>query len=62
MPPGNARFQANVLMLFRPKFCKPASGWEKGIVEKNVQDRRNQVWREDGEQVARPRQLERVAS
>ena len=26
--------------LFEPEFCNVASGWEKGIVEKNVQDRR----------------------
>jgi hypothetical protein len=32
--------------LFEPEFCNVASGWEKGIVEKNVQDRRRQIWRE----------------
>ena len=26
--------------LFEPEFCNVASGWEKGIVEKNVRDRR----------------------
>ncbi|GAB5097659.1 hypothetical protein YK56LOC_33750 [Caballeronia sp. HLA56] len=26
--------------LFEPDFCNRAAGWEKGIVEKNVQDRR----------------------
>ena len=42
----NARFQAMCShYLFEPEFCNPASGWEKGIVEKNVQDRRRQVWR-----------------
>ena len=46
----NARFQAMCShYLFEPEFCNPASGWEKGIVEKNVQDRRRQVWREAGE-------------
>ena len=46
----NARFQAMCShYLFEPEFCNPASGWEKGIVEKNVQDRRRQVWREAAE-------------
>lgn len=35
--------------LFDADFCNIASGWEKGIVEKNVQDRRRQIWREAGE-------------
>lgn len=35
--------------LFEPDFCNRAAGWEKGIVEKNVQDRRRQVWREAAE-------------
>ena len=30
--------------LFEPEFCNVASGWEKGIVEKNVQDSRRRVW------------------
>jgi hypothetical protein len=30
--------------LFDPDFCNVASGWEKGIVEKNVQDSRRTVW------------------
>ena len=29
--------------VFEPEFCNPASGWEKGQVEKNVQDSRHQV-------------------
>lgn len=46
----NARFQAMCShYLFEPEFCNPGSGWEKGIVEKNVQDRRRQVWREASE-------------
>ena len=46
----NIRFQAMCShYLFDPEFCNPASGWEKGVVEKNVQDRRRQVWREAGE-------------
>lgn len=43
----NARFQAMCgHYLFEPEFCNVASGWEKGIVEKNVQDRRRQIWSE----------------
>jgi transposase len=46
----NARFLAMCShYLFEPEFCNPASGWEKGVVEKNVQDRRRQVWREAAE-------------
>ncbi|MCB1953764.1 MAG: IS21 family transposase, partial [Rhodocyclaceae bacterium] len=30
--------------LFEPEFCNRAAGWEKGRVEKNVQDRRRQIW------------------
>ncbi len=41
----NARFQAMCShYLFEPAFCNRAAGWEKGIVEKNVQDRRRQLW------------------
>jgi transposase len=43
----NARFQAMCShYLFEPEFCNRAAGWEKGIVEKNVQDRRRQIWQE----------------
>ncbi|MGN7105320.1 IS21 family transposase [Ralstonia holmesii] len=43
----NARFEAMCgHYLFEPEFCNRASGWEKGIVEKNVQDRRRQIWHE----------------
>lgn len=35
--------------LFDPEFCNVASGWEKGRVEKNVQDRRRQIWHQAGE-------------
>lgn len=43
----NVRFQAMAShYLFEPEFCNRASGWEKGIVEKNVQDRRRHIWRE----------------
>jgi len=46
----NARFEAMCShYLFEPEFCNLASGWEKGIVEKNVQDRRRQIWREASE-------------
>jgi hypothetical protein len=27
-----------------PTFCNVASGWEKGVVEKNVQDSRRRIW------------------
>ena len=41
----NARFAAMAShYLFEPTFCNPASGWEKGQVEKNVQDARRQLW------------------
>ena len=46
----NARFEAMTgHYLFEAEFCNRAAGWEKGIVEKNVQDRRRNVWREAGE-------------
>lgn len=32
--------------LFDPEFCNRASGWEKGIVEKNVQDARRRMWQD----------------
>ena len=45
----NVRFEAMCShYLFEPDFCNVASGWEKGIVEKNVQDRRRQIWVEAG--------------
>ena len=41
----NARFAAMVgHYLFEAEFCNPASGWEKGQIEKNVQDSRHRVW------------------
>ena len=41
----NARFAAMCShYLFDPDFCNVASGWEKGVVEKNVQDSRRRVW------------------
>ncbi|MDQ1363885.1 MAG: hypothetical protein QG652_1747, partial [Pseudomonadota bacterium] len=41
----NSRFFAMTAhYLFDPDFCNVASGWEKGIVEKNVQDSRRRVW------------------
>jgi len=43
----NARFHAMTgHYLFEADFCNVASGWEKGQVEKNVQDRRRHIWRE----------------
>ncbi len=41
----NARFSAMAShYLFEAEFCNPASGWEKGQVEKNVQDARHRLW------------------
>ena len=41
----NARFAAMVShYLFDAEFCNPASGWEKGQIEKNVQDARHRIW------------------
>jgi transposase len=41
----NARFLAMAShYLFDVEFCNPASGWEKGQVEKNVRDARHRLW------------------
>jgi len=41
----NKRFKAMCShYLFDPDFCNRAAGWEKGIVEKNVQDSRRRIW------------------
>ena len=41
----NARFSAMIgHFLFEAEFCNPASGWEKGQIEKNVQDARRRLW------------------
>jgi transposase len=41
----NARFFAMTAhYLFDPDFCNVAAGWEKGVVEKNVQDSRRRIW------------------
>jgi transposase len=41
----NVRFSAMVShFLFEAEFCNPASGWEKGQIEKNVQDARHRLW------------------
>ena len=41
----NTRFFAMTAhYLFDPDFCNVASGWEKGVVEKNVQDSRRRIW------------------
>ena len=46
----NARIEAMTgHYLFEADFCNVASGWEKGQVEKNVQDRRRHIWREASE-------------
>ena len=41
----NIRFASMVShYLFDAEFCNPASGWEKGQIEKNVQDSRHRIW------------------
>jgi transposase len=41
----NVRFSAMVShFMFEAEFCNPASGWEKGQIEKNVQDARHRLW------------------
>jgi len=41
----NQRFTAMVShYLFDAQFCNQASGWEKGQIEKNVQDSRQRLW------------------
>ena len=46
----NARFAALCAhYLFDADFCNVASGWEKGDVEKNVQDSRRRIWQEAGQ-------------
>src|SRR6478752_1860571 len=41
----NIRFMAMAShYLYEPEFCNPASGWEKGQVEKNVQDARHRFF------------------
>ena len=41
----NVRFTALCAhYLFDADFCNVASGWEKGVVEKNVQDSRRRIW------------------
>jgi hypothetical protein len=47
----NERFAAMCAhYLFDPDFCNVASGWEKGVVEKNVQDSRRRIWIEAAKQ------------
>jgi len=47
----NARFSAMAShYLFDPDFCNVASGWEKGVVEKNVQDSRLRLWQDAGKE------------
>ena len=41
----NSRFKSMVShFLFEVDFCNPAAGWEKGQIEKNVQDSRSRLW------------------
>jgi hypothetical protein len=43
----NARFAAMAAHYrFEPDFCNVASGWEKGRVEKGVQDARRRIWQD----------------
>ena len=45
----NTRFAAMAShYLFDPDLCNVASGWEKGVVEKNVQDSRRRIWQAAG--------------
>lgn len=47
----NTRFAAMTShYLFDPDFCNVASGWEKGVVEKNVQDSRRRIWQDAGDE------------
>lgn len=47
----NARFSVMCAhYLFDADFCNVASGWEKGVVEKNVQDSRRRIWLEAQQQ------------
>lgn len=47
----NTRFAAMAShYLFDPDFCNVASGWEKGVVEKNVQDSRRRIWQDAGQE------------
>jgi len=47
----NARFAVMCAhYLYDPDFCNVASGWEKGVVEKNVQDSRRRIWIEAAKQ------------
>jgi transposase len=47
----NARFAVMCAhYLFDADFCNVAAGWEKGVVEKNVQDSRRRIWIEAGKQ------------
>jgi transposase len=47
----NPRFAAMCShYLFDPDFCNVASGWEKGRVEKDVQDSRRRIWVEGRDQ------------
>lgn len=47
----NARFEVMCAhYLFDADFCNVASGWEKGVVEKNVQDSRRRIWIEAAKQ------------
>ena len=47
----NARFAAMTAhYLFDADFCNVASGWEKGRVEKGVQDARRRIWQSASEQ------------
>ena len=46
----NARFAVMCAhYLFDADFCNVASGWEKGVVEKNVQDSRRRIWQDAGQ-------------
>ena len=47
----NARFAVMCAhYLYDADFCNVAAGWEKGVVEKNVQDSRRRIWIDAGRQ------------
>ena len=47
----NTRFAAMAAhYLFEPDFCNVAARWEKGVVEKNVQNSRRRIWQDAGNQ------------
>lgn len=44
----SAALRATCTIRWREPACNPASGWEKGQVEKNIQDARRRLWYPQG--------------